>query len=286
MKKLFVLLVGVVLFASGCTNDSYVMQIDKDNNISVAETISFDKTMMASNMGILSDFGMDEASLKQYTEKLKSDIMDSLTKTRAIETFDVKPLDNDKQFGFIQEKQNIPIENFKNDYLMLGMTSVEEKPITIKNGLFQDNYKIHLKYSFKKAYIEEQKKSQELDNQQVTSSEDTDVTFTDNGDGSYTVTSNANNGGYGQINSKITLPNQDIKFTIKTSSKVKKNNATNINNNEYQWDLFKLNDDVDIYLEYNSLSKTFGVKVTIATLLLVLILLFLVYKKSSEDTYL
>lgn len=289
------MLLFLIIFTSGCVKqkDEYAITIDKNDNVVLSETVSMDKKgikMLSEEFGAF--VGSFADSTNSNPQEFENYILDMTKQIRGLEGFDSQDYSDDEYIGFKQTKNNLSISDIKQEYLMPGLTFVSNNPIAIKKGVFKDTYKIHLKYNYEKAYDEinelSERVQQEADGQNYTPAVKAKHIFIDNRDGTFTIKDiyGGENGFSGSV-SNSNIPNPDITLTIKLPVKAIKHNATRIlQDNEYQWDLFVLNSDVDINLEYTKPSNNITeIMISISMLLLLIVLVF-IYIKNKDNVLL
>ena len=294
MKKKLLILTSLFLlmFTSGCVKqkDEYVITIDKNDNVTLSETVGIDKEnlkMMNKEYG--SFVGSFTNNANSHSKQFENYILDMTKKTRSLSGFDSQDYSDDEYVGFTQTKNNILISDIKPEYLMPGLISASRTPVTIDKGVFKDTYKIHLKYNYEKAYDEINERSekvrQEAEGQNYTHAVKAKHTFIDNQDGTFTIKDTySSENGFSGIGSKSDIPNPDITLTIKIPTKATKHNATKVlKNNEYQWDLFVLNSDVDINLEYTKQSNNMTKTMIVVSILLLLAVFGFIYIKNKDN---
>ena len=143
------------MFTSGCVKqkDEYVITIDKNDNVTLSETVGIDKEnlkMMNKEYG--SFVGSFRNNANSHSKQFENYILDMTKKTRSLSGFDSQDYSDDEYVGFTQTKNNILISDIKSEYLMPGLISASRTPVTIDKGVFKDTYKIHLKYNYEKEF--------------------------------------------------------------------------------------------------------------------------------------
>lgn len=294
MKKKLLILTSLflILFTSGCVKqkDEYVITIDKNDNVTLAETVAIDKeSLNMLNEEYDSFAGSFTNNANSQSKQLENYILDMTKKIRSLNGFDSQDYSDNEYVGFTQTKNNLSISDIKPDDFMPGLTSASDTPISVDKGFIKDTYKIHLKYNYEKAYDEinerSEKVQQKIEGQNYTPTAKAKHTFIDNQDGTYTIKDTySGENGFSGSSSNDDIPNPDITLTIKIPTKATKHNATKvINNYEYQWDLFVLNSNVDINLEYTKQSKNITGIAMIVSMLLLLAVFGFIYIKSKND---
>lgn len=270
-KKLFVLVsLFILIFTTGCIQqkDDYIIMIDKNDNVVLSETVG------------IAYLGTDD------NNEMLDYILSAIKKVKGIKGFSKKDYREGEYVGFIQTKDGILLSDVRPNDLMPGLKFASRTFAEKDNGFLKDTYKIHLKYNYVKAYNEINKRvSASQNNEGVEKHVLTALNpiFIDNTDGTHTIKSTYYEDGFSGTSS-INVPNPKITLTIKIPAKATKHNATKvISESEYQWDLFALNTDVDINLEYSKPSQNIAGLLVISSLFLLLVLLGLIYIKHKED---
>lgn len=250
MKKILLMTIVcfVTLFCTGCVQESYNIEINNKDQISLSETRSIQyKPLESSNFreAIENDF-------KKYIQKYKT------------YGYDINTEFKENGFSTVTlKKDNISsIEASK--ILPKGFEIKDENWFNIKHTLIKDYYKIHLTYNLKNAInvanfdFENFKKSSNAFNQykealaQVVVSK----TITSNVNGAYILTEYANGNRimepYNEKEALINPLTPKAEITIKIPVKASTTNATKIiNNTTYQWIATEEQPSIDILLNYS-----------------------------------
>ena len=238
----------VTLFCTGCVQESYNIEINNKDQISLSETRSIQyKPLESSN----------------FREAIENDFQKYIQKYKTY-GYDINTEFKENGFSTVTlKKDNISsIEASK--ILPKGFEIKDENWFKIKHTLIKDYYKIHLTYNLKNAInvanfdFENFKKSSNAFNQykealaQVVVSK----TITSNVNGAYILTEYANGNRimepYNEKEALINPLTPKAEITIKIPVKASTTNATKIiNNTTYQWIATEEQPSIDILLNYS-----------------------------------
>lgn len=250
MKKILLMTIVcfVTLFCTGCVQESYNIEINNKDQISLSETRSIQyKPLESSN----------------FREAIENDFQKYIQKYKTY-GYDINTEFKENGFSTVTlKKDNISsIEASK--ILPKGFEIKDENWFKIKHTLIKDYYKIHLTYNLKNAInvanfdFENFKKSSNAFNQykealaQVVVSK----TITSNVNGAYILTEYANGNRimepYNEKEALINPLTPKAEITIKIPVKASTTNATKIiNNTTYQWIATEEQPSIDILLNYS-----------------------------------
>lgn len=250
MKKILLttIVCFVTLFCTGCVQESYNIEINNKDQISLSETRSIQyKPLESSN----------------FREAIENDFQKYIQKYKTY-GYDINTEFKENGFSTVTlKKDNISsIEASK--ILPKGFEIKDENWFKIKHTLIKDYYKIHLTYNLKNAInvanfdFENFKKSSNAFNQykealaQVVVSK----TITSNVNGAYILTEYANGNRimepYNEKEALINPLTPKAEITIKIPVKASTTNATKIiNNTTYQWIATEEQPSIDILLNYS-----------------------------------
>lgn len=285
MKKNFLLIAlfsMVLVLTSGCTKYSYDIEIDKNENVKVSETIAISKKA--------------QNAINQYQDQSFEKQLKIVEENAKNSSYDVKVIRGEDFDGIVKSRPVVKIKQLTKEYFPTGFSSDNRAPVVIEKTSFFKKYKISLKYSFEdtqrinksiartleldQAGIEkEQTEEQAVKKPRINlitgvqenteeSEEESDKRIEDFAS-------------YLEIVSKDLLEDMPIsQLTIKVPVKPSIQNATRaLSDLEYQWDLVS-SEPVYIQLEY----KIPNIPGIIAILILASIIGFMFYFHAKYGT--
>ena len=252
----------LLFISSGCTKDNYTIKIDKNNKITLTETLGISKADLSE---IAETF-----NLTNYYNDLEN-----VFKPCIKPNYEVIVYEDDNYKGITQTKDNINIEDFEANDLIVGLTPKRKVPITVKNGLLKDKYSIKLQYD--RDVAENFKFQPELARFNKKEIQRIPTSIRDNEDGTVTITKS-----FEEPISVIT-PKPDVKLIIDIPVKAKKHNADNVLNNTYEWNLYRENPIVEINLEYEKWNGNSGLIIMFVSLIVLVAFLGIIFVKSQND---
>lgn len=269
MKKLF--LIGLIatfsIICTGCVNFDYSIEINKKDQVSISQTQSVNVKLFS-------------ALAPSFDVGLKNSI-ENLSEKYIKQGYQTKEYDDGVYRGITVLKDNLTFTRLQEN-LPSGFDR-KRSTFTADKNFIKSYYKIHLYYDINKALscpdISVSQRKISMGKPPVILSNDIETTYINGQLVNMTEIKESYNSIRGEKPSVVPISN----LTIKIPAKAKFNNADKvINEKEYQWNLVKENQQVEIILEYEVIDFSIFT-ISISLILLLGSLFYIVQKVQNND---